>query len=410
MDNQHEKNHQLDDLTSSRLRCFRRCAREHYYRYERLRRPRGNELALAFGSLFHAGVEEWRRSVAALQAQGICDPAQVSQGSFFDPLRSALAGVDRAIQDGVADDGDVDEFEVARVEEMLRGYHCRWFAHDLAHVLYIAIEGTWKMSLVNPATGRSSRTFSLTGKTDATATVDYRLWVFENKTTSADITPGSPYWVRLRMDDQVSLYFDGAGARHGRDAFGCMYDVAKKPGIKPLLATPDENRKFTKGKGCKECGGSAGGKRGIVRGSGRMNATDGVSATLHDCIACGGTGWKEAPRLIAQQRDHDETVSEFRERVRHVLMEAPEAYYQRGDVVRLDDEMQQHRSDRWALAQQIRACQKAGAWPRNPDACVRYNRFCGYFDVCTGTAAIDDDSRFVDSLKHPELADEKEVA
>lgn len=51
-----------------------------------------------------------------------------------------------------------------------------------------------------------------------------KLW--ELKTTSEDIDPGSDYWLKLRLDWQISLYCWALGLNH------VMYDVAKKPTIR----------------------------------------------------------------------------------------------------------------------------------------------------------------------------------
>ncbi|HEX5659817.1 MAG TPA: hypothetical protein VFX59_21630, partial [Polyangiales bacterium] len=59
----------------------------------------------------------------------------------------------------------------------------------------------------------------------------------------------------------------------------------------------------------------------------------------------------------------------------------------------------------------IREAELANAHPRNPDSCQRFGRTCGYFDVCTGVASLDDPSRFtrVDNV-HPELGETHEAA
>jgi hypothetical protein len=50
-----------DVLTNSRIRCFQTCKRKHYYQYELgIERIDAEEReALAFGTLYHAGLEAW---------------------------------------------------------------------------------------------------------------------------------------------------------------------------------------------------------------------------------------------------------------------------------------------------------------------------------------------------------------
>ena len=213
-----------------------------------------------------------------------------------------------------------------------------------------------------------------------------------------DATPGSEYWRRLRIDGQISMYYEGASVL-GHDVAGCIYDVIVRPTLRPYKATPLDKRKLTKGKGCKACGGSAGGKRGVVRGSGVR--LDGIEM----CPDCEGTGWKEAPRLPANQRENDETADEYRLRVLEAIAADPDHYFVRGTVVRLDDEMVDHRFDVWNTAKHMRAVQLSGRTVRNPDACVSFNRTCEYFEVCCGEQSLDDESAFIrGESSHPELS------
>lgn len=173
--------------------------------------------------------------------------------------------------------------------------------------------------------------------------------VVEHKTTSADITPGSPYWRRLALDAQVSLYLGGAGS--------LLYDVIKKPSLRPLRATPVEARRYTK-----------------------------------------------AGTLYAAQREHDETPDAYEARLLADIAQHPDAYYQRGTVVRTEEEAQEAGRDVWMTARMIRESRYLDAWPRNPSACDAYGRTCDYWPVCSGTASIDDDVLYRDAgAQHEEL-------
>jgi hypothetical protein len=165
------------------------------------------------------------------------------------------------------------------------------------------------------------------------------------------------------MDGQVSVYYEGATSL-GYDVEGCIYDVLGKPGQRPLKATPADTRKYTK-KG----------------------------------------------ELYSGQREEDETPEEYRTRINAAIADSPSDYYQRGEVVRLEMEMADALFDIWQLGQQIREAELADRAPRNPDACVQYNRMCPYFSVCTGEATLDDERLFrrIDT-QHPELEQQTEAA
>lgn len=186
--------------------------------------------------------------------------------------------------------------------------------------------------------------------------------IVEHKTSSSDVEEGSSYWKRLRLDAQVSTYMVGARAL-GFEPVGVLYDVIRKPRFKPLKATPVESRKYTK-----------------------VTKAEPVS------------------RLYANMRDTDETLDEYRARLRADIEATPDSYYKRGTVVRSENEERDAAHDAWDAAEQIAQSQRTGRWSRNVDACERYGRFCDYFSVCTGEASIDDPTRFRKTdKKHEEL-------
>ncbi len=189
-----------------------------------------------------------------------------------------------------------------------------------------------------------------------------KTFVVEHKTSSEDIGLGSRYWTKLTLDAQVSNYLVGARAL-GFEPDGVLYDVLRKPGLEPRLATPISDRKYTK-------------------------------PTKSDPV----------PRLYANQRDRDETPEEYRDRILADIADRPDYYYQRGVVVRLEEEERDAAFDTWQTAEQIRLNRNAGRWPRNVDACSQFGRMCEYWPVCSGEASIDDQIRFVSGETHPELS------
>lgn len=223
-------------LTISRLKAHRSCARFAHLRYDEQLEPVYEDRAKArFGTLFHSGKEDW----------------ELARRAGEDPLAAAL----EAIRADWRAEGSGDEYELARLEALMEGYHWRW--HDEPwHV--VAVETEFRAPLRNPLTRRPSKSLRLGGKIDGVLATDGgQLWLTELKTSTEDITPGSAYWRRLRLDGQISVYYDGAAAL-GYEVVGCLYDVARRPAHEPLRATPPEARKYTQGKGCKLCGGKAG--------------------------------------------------------------------------------------------------------------------------------------------------------
>ena len=318
-------------LTNSRLATRRRCAREHHLRFDLGYLPLQDEDApRRFGSLLHLGLEFWWRWHMA------------------PDTGTALASALLALPE------DADPYDLAKARALLIGYDARWLdAMEDIEVLSVEVELT-PVPIVNPVTGRESRTWLIGGKLDAYVrriSTNQRLLV-EHKTTSLSIDPGSTYWRRLKIDAQVSTYFAAT------DVEGCIYDVIVRPGTRPAKATAPESRKYTK---------------------------DG--------------------RLYANQREADETPEEFFNRLVEAIGSEPDRYYARGDVVRLDGEIREHMADVWGIAQTIREDHKLQRWPRNADGCERYGKMCAFFDVCTGSASLDDRSLFQRTDRvHRELA------
>jgi hypothetical protein len=316
-------------LTNSRLKTARACSRLDWLKYELGYRALVTVDALRFGTLLHLVLEAWWKARQE------------------ERLERALAALEGA---------EADPFDRARASALITGYHHRWIDEPYEALV---LEAEFCTPLRNPATGRPSKVWQLAGKLDGAVrnTRDGRQLILEHKTASGDISPGSEYWRRLRMDGQVSAYYVGAESM-GLDVSGCLYDVVGKPGIRPLKATPHASRKYTK------------------------------------------TG-----ELYANQRETDETPEEFHARLLEDIAADPSRYYQRGEVVRLDSELEDARFDTWQLAQQIHEANKAGRHPRNPEACTSYGRTCEFFDACTGAASLEDTTRFVQSDDvHPELS------
>jgi hypothetical protein len=314
-------------LTTSEKSCYQLCPRKHHYRYNLLMRNVWQSEALRFGSLWHVGQEAW-------------------WGSLGEPLEDALTAMRLPTSRG----GYPDPVQLIIAEELMMLYHERW-GNEPYEV--IAVEQQFECPMLNPETGAPSRTYKRAGKMDVLVrdTRDDHELVVEHKSSSEDITPGSDYWKLLTLNSQVSDYFVGGGSL-GYNIAGCLYDVVAKPKLRPLLATPLEERKYTK-----------------------------PTKT-------------EPSRLYANQREADETLDEFRARLCAHIRDNPAQWLQRGLVSRLEEDEIDAAFDTWQLAQQIRESDRLGRHPRNTNGCKSYFKICEYFGVCTRTESLDDETLF----------------
>ncbi len=341
----------MNVLTNSEIRTFRRCQREWFFAYSLKRRPRRDAEPLRFGTLLHKALEAWWRTAD-------------------DRYGAAVEAVEAYV--------DADEFDRVKAEELMLGYTARWMNEPLTA---IGVEVEFRVEMVNPATGHTSRTFDLGGKIDVIVEeAGRRKLVVEHKTTSEDISLGSDYWRRVSAtDSQVSAYLAGARAA-GFDVQGCLYDVLRKPGIRPSeVSIRDED--------------------------GTAIVLDAVGQRVR---TKDGKKWRETgdkdQGFTVQKRP--ETPEEFRERLRADILARPDRYYARGEFVRLEADETDHQYDVWQTGRLIREAELTKRFPRNPDSCIRFGRECPYFGVCSREASIEDDTLYrTAETTHEELGE-----
>jgi RecB family exonuclease len=196
-------------LTTTRLAAYRRCPRQHLYRYE-LGLSRIREQApLRLGAAFHSGLESHNRGADAETAIQRATADYEVLPDWADPLEWII--------------------ERETIHQLLAGHFWRYSQDDL---VFVEVERAFDIPLVNPGTGATSRTFTLAGKIDGIVRLgDGRLAVLEYKTSGEDISADGEYWMRLRCDPQISQYVLAARAI-GHDVATVLYDVTRKPTIR----------------------------------------------------------------------------------------------------------------------------------------------------------------------------------
>ena len=343
-------------ITHSRQDCFKTCRRKHYYAYELGLRRTDEAKALRMGSAFHAGIEQLGRG---LGLDAACESARayyVACPEFIEPF-----------------EWDMERETILR---LVCAYDWRWSVHKLE---YVHTELQFRLPLINPETGKPTPNFDLGGKIDGIVKLeDGRLAIKETKTMSEDIGPDSVVWRRLRMDHQISLYIDAA-RRLGFDVQTVLYDVARKPAIEP---TPVP---LLDGDGIKIV---------LNRGGNRVRTKDEKkwrqTASTED-------GYTLQTRPM--------TVQEWGEKLTADICERPEWYFARVEVPRMDQDINEYKSELWDIQIAIRDAQRNGRHYRtvNRNTCG----YCPYFDICSTNQQIDvqrpPQGFEILSNKHPEL-------
>lgn len=311
-------------LTHSRLSTFRSCPKRHEFRYELGLAPEQEGEALRIGTAYHA----------ALEANDI--------GS--DP-EAAIAAL-----------GTLDPWETAMVAAMFTVHRERWTGDTLE---VVASELAFELPLRNPDTNATTPIWRMAGKIDRIYKLpDGRLAVQDYKTTTEDIAPGSDYWLRLSLDQQMSIYVLAA-RELGFDVQTILYDVTVRPLQRPLKKTPPDKIKLRK---------------------------DG--------------------QPYADTRLQDETPFDFTVRVAEAMRADSARYFARHEIARLDQDLDETRAELWMQQLAIREAQRSGHWWRNPGSCVTPYH-CAYLPICgrriTAETSPPPGFKRIDNV-HPELA------
>lgn len=305
-------------LTNSRMSAMKSCLRKAYYSYELgLRKDRDSQ-PLRMGEAIHIGLD-WRAKGEPLERAIL----EATKGYILVP------------QWAEPFEWDLEREIVAR---LLAGYY--WQYSDDA-IEIVASEIPFDLAIFNPDTHMPSRNFRTAGVIDKIVKLpDGRLAIMEHKTTGDDLSDGSDYWPRLRLDQQISLYVLAARAL-GYDVETVLYDVIRKPSIRPKLITKEgfKELRFT-GKYCKE-----------------PVETEGLQVGMTETVQMFGS------RLLAD------------------IGERPDFYFRRREVPRMEMDLQEFEGELWHYQKLLRECQVNGRWPRNSNSCLIPWR-CEFADVC----------------------------
>lgn len=117
-----------------------------------------------------------------------------------------------------------------------------------------------------------------------------------------------------------------------------------------------------------------------------------VAGCLYDVIG--------KPKLRGK---NGETPEQLGVRIGEAIIAEPHRYYQRSEIVRFGNELDEARADVIKTTRLLRT----GHAPRNVDSCYKYgaHKPCPFAAVCEGSASVDDETKFKKVTDpHPELS------
>lgn len=334
--------------TNSELGCLKRCERLHFYRYGLLRVPVRDAVALARGTAAHHFLEDvWTNEI----------PTQSIIPSDLRCVRIPEDPMIRALCHGY----------------LARYPQCKTRESDTMKV--IAVEKQMTFTIAEGIT--------VALKLDCLIELNDKRYIVEHKTSGLDTSIGADYWQALRLDTQISTYMLACKV-NGIDVDGVLYDVLRKPALKPLKATPVADRQYT-----------------IAKPERKNKKTGEITPA-------------EPSRLYANQRENDETDEEYYQRCMAAIAEEPDRYFIREKIHKTDAELQDAASELqvWAhrAFQNVALAEIIGSDTsrtkhllpvKNSTGCLKWGRLCEYFPVCSGAAQIE--SIPVADKKHQEL-------
>lgn len=245
----------------------------------------------------------------------------------------------------------------AKARGLIRGYHARWSSENYQ---IQSVENTVMSDLHNPETGRSSRSFRLAGKVDATMIDDAgNVVLMDHKTCSEDIAdPGSPYWRQLIVEAQPTTYMLLEWL-NGRKVDYAIWDVVRKPSISPRQITKAERAEIS--------------ARGTWFGD--------FAEPLE----------RESPEMYEARLAWDS---------RYIR---PEWYFQRRTVARLESSILEHAQDIWQHGQDMLVERKQSRHVPNAKACMLYKSPCKFLGICSGFDSPDSENWGRKKQVHSEL-------
>lgn len=274
------------------------------------------------------------------------------------PLDSALAAIDQTNLDSVTE---------STIYALMTGYaetwtNSRWRA--------VAVEQEFRLPIHNPDAKRQSvsKSFEYAGKVDLIVEDTDRpgdYYLMDHKTSSEDIADvGGDFWKRLLLSTQASHY-QLACHQAGVKLAGCVWDVIRKPTIRPRKVTKAEQATLA----------SEGTYQGI-----------------------------RVDEWHAQNPVESEDGHLYGLRVLADIRENPSKYFQRRIVPRSERELLEYARDLWGTSTLIRESKARGEYFRTgaTHSCFQFNRSCDYLDICSGFDH-EDSGRLVKLDAHSEL-------
>ncbi len=297
--------------TYSMWSLFKNCRKACEWRYLHELVPLERDRNLALGTVIHQSLEVWHST------------------RYLDAV---LDAVDRAYPNRDQEANQKRDWHLATA--MMKGYAARYADEEFDVVV---LEKTFEGKIVNPATGASSRSFTLAGKVDGVVRIGDEYYLLEHKTASQ---LDGDYLERLWTDFQIVLYSRYVEQTLGIRLAGVLYNVLVKA-------------RFTQS---------------------RSETEAEYEARRAALIAKSKTGKTSAKRKLPES---DEA---FQERLAIKYAEPEMFHRERLYISR--DRFEELQAQLWELTQAFLDARRRGVFYQNTAFCFHYRRPCAYLPLC----------------------------
>jgi hypothetical protein len=297
--------------TYSMWSMFRNCRKACEWRYLKELVPLEKDHNLSFGSMIHECLELWHRE---------------------RDLVKVLDHIDRAYPNRAQDDNELGDWHLATA--MMKGYAARYQEEEFE---VVGLEQPFEDKIINPATGASSRSFTLAGKVDGIVRRGSEHFLLEHKTASQ---VDADYLERLWTDFQIVLYTWYVEQALGIKIAGVIYNILVKTRLQ--------------------------------QGKGESEAE--FEARRAELIAKSKTGKSSAKRKLP------ESDGEFQARLAEKYSDP--GMFHREMLYVSRDQFDTLRAELWELSQAFLDARRRGVFYQNTAFCFHYRRQCAYYPLC----------------------------
>lgn len=278
---------------------------------------------------------------------------------------------------------ELTDWEIERTVLLYSALGWQWYHQD-DQIDTIAREIHFKRQINN--------LYKRQGKIDRIIRRNGQLLLGEYKSTSKPIDSGSIYWDHLKLDSQLTLYL--IEARHAQLAgqleqygisadspliSGMLYDVWRKPTIRPKKLTQAESKKFINSAPNVDYFG----EKFTVHYIGGIDLFPTVLVNGTTAVVTLGAEPKPIKKNPNPTRPFAirETPEMFGARLLADIREQPEKYFARKEIARTDQELEQADEEYSNIARLMHFIEHRNLWFKNEHRC-NATFLCAYTSIC----------------------------